>query len=45
MKAIPQREAWLWENPKVLASVKRGLKDAAEGRVVDFDYTNVGVKK
>lgn len=37
MKAIPEREAWLYQNPEALASVKRGLKDAAEGKVVDFD--------
>lgn len=37
MKAIPEREAWLYQNPKALASVKRGLKDAAEGKVKDFN--------
>ncbi len=37
MKAIPEREAWLYENSEALASVKRGLKDAAQGRVTDFD--------
>ena len=37
MKAVPEREAWLYKNSKALASVKRGLKDAAQGRVVAFD--------
>ena len=37
MKAIPQQEAWLYENPEALSSVKQGLKDAAEGNVVEFD--------
>ena len=37
MKAIPEFEAWLYENPEALNSIKRGIKDAAEGRVVDFD--------
>lgn len=30
---IPASEAWLFNNPKALASVKRGLSDAAKGRV------------
>ncbi|OGO20227.1 MAG: hypothetical protein A2Z15_01220 [Chloroflexi bacterium RBG_16_50_11] len=30
---IPASEAWLFENPEALAAVRRGLKDAAEGRV------------
>ena len=29
---IPAREAWLWENPKALASVMRGIKQSAEGK-------------
>ena len=37
MKAIPERESWLYQNPDALASVKRGLKDAADGKVTDFD--------
>jgi len=29
---IPAREAWLFENPKALAAVRRGLEDARAGR-------------
>lgn len=31
-KEIPAREAWLFENPDALASVKKGLVDAATGK-------------
>ena len=31
---IPAREAWLWNNPTALASVKKGLAEAGEGKVV-----------
>jgi hypothetical protein len=36
---IPASEAWLFNNPDALASVQRGLSDAAQGRVskVDLD--------
>ena len=36
---IPASEAWLFNNPDALASVRRGLSDAAQGRVskVDLD--------
>ena len=36
MRAISEGESWLYKNPDALASVRRGLKDAAEGRVVDM---------
>jgi len=29
---IPAREAWVYENPKILASLKRGIKDIEQGR-------------
>ena len=32
---IPATEKWLFENPEARESVKRGLADAAEGRVSD----------
>lgn len=36
---IPASEAWLFNNPEVLASVKKGLEDITNGRVsrVDLD--------
>ena len=36
---IPASEIWLFNNPEALASVRRGLSDAAQGRVskVDLD--------
>ena len=32
-RVTPEREAWLYENPKALASVRRGLDRARTGRV------------
>lgn len=36
---IPASELWIFKNPSALASVKRGLSDAAQGKVskVDLD--------
>jgi hypothetical protein len=36
---IPASEAWLFNNPDAIASVRQGLSDAAQGRVskVDLD--------
>jgi len=34
VKAIPASEMWLYENPQALASVKRGLRESAEGKNV-----------
>jgi len=34
---IPASEAWIFNNPEVLALVKRGLADASEGRVSRID--------
>lgn len=32
-RVIPERESWLYENKKALASVRRGLDDASRGKV------------
>ena len=34
---IPASELWLFKNPDALASVKRGLADAAQGKVSKVD--------
>ncbi len=38
---IPASEAWLFKNPEALASVRRGLSDAAKGRVSKVDIDNL----
>jgi hypothetical protein len=32
--SIPASEAWLYRNPEALAMVRRGLREAAEGKAV-----------
>lgn len=44
MKKTPKAEQWLHANPKALASVKLGLKQAGEGKVAylgSFSYPNL----
>src|SRR5271169_6671613 len=33
---VPLHEAWLYKNPEALASVRRGLQQAAEGKVCEL---------
>lgn len=37
VELVPKATAWLWKNPDAQAMIKRGLSDAAEGRLTDFD--------
>lgn len=32
---VPAAEAWLWKNPAAMKAVQQGLKDSAEGKVVE----------
>lgn len=38
--SIPSREAWIYQNPEVIAKIRKGLQEAGEGkteRVDDLD--------
>ena len=41
MKAVPEKEEWLYKNQGALNSVKQGLKDAAEGKVKKLDVSSL----
>jgi len=32
---VPAAEAWLWNNPAAMKAVQKGLKESAEGRLVE----------
>jgi hypothetical protein len=38
---IPASEAWLFKDPEALASVRRGLADAAKGKVSKVDMKSL----
>jgi len=38
---IPASEAWVFNNPAVLALVRQGLSDAAEGRISKVDLNEL----
>ena len=38
---IPASEAWLFNNPNALASVRQGLSDAAQGKVSKVDLATL----
>ena len=38
---VPASEAWLFNNPDALASVRRGLSDASKGKVSKIDLNKL----
>jgi len=36
---IPAREKWLFNNPTALRQVRRGIEDAAQGKLVKKDFS------
>lgn len=34
-RVLPEREAWLYQNPDALSAVRSGLREAREGQLVD----------
>lgn len=36
VKTIPLSEAWVWEDPTAIASIRRGLEQAARGETHDL---------
>ena len=41
MKAVPEKEEWLYKNQEAIDSVNRGLKDAAEQKVKKLDVNSL----
>ncbi|RJO62106.1 MAG: hypothetical protein C4542_04850 [Dehalococcoidia bacterium] len=39
--SIPAYEAWLFNNPEAIASVRRGLNQAAQGKIARVDIKNL----
>ncbi len=39
--SVPAYEAWLFNNPEALASVRRGLKDASQGKIARVDIKDL----
>ena len=41
LELIPESEAWLYKNRKALESVRKGLKQAAKGKVKKLDINEL----
>ncbi|HMY56475.1 MAG TPA: hypothetical protein PKH78_09210 [Candidatus Obscuribacter sp.] len=40
VKSVPAYEAWVWENPDRIASIKRGIAEAEAGKVASINLPN-----
>ena len=38
VKSVPAYEAWIYENPKRIASIRRGIAQAEAGQLVNIDF-------
>ena len=36
MRAVPDREAWLYNNPQALADLQQGIKEAGAGKIKPY---------
>ena len=42
---IPSRELWIYQNPKALKSIQKGLQDAREGKIAEVKDVKEFLKK
>jgi hypothetical protein len=42
VKSVPAYEAWVWENPRHIASIQRGISQAEQGKLSKVDLTQFG---
>jgi hypothetical protein len=42
VKSVPAREAWVYENPKRIESIKRGIAQAKAGKLVSINLGTDG---
>ena len=45
MVNIPSRELWIYQNPKALKSIQKGLQDAREGKITEIKDVKEFLKK
>jgi hypothetical protein len=36
LKDIPESERWVFENPEILKSIDKGIKEAKEGKLIVY---------
>ena len=42
--SIPASEAWIYENPEIIGAIRKGLKDAKEGKITKVANLNKFLK-
>ncbi|MDQ5935723.1 MAG: hypothetical protein QG574_3038 [Cyanobacteriota bacterium erpe_2018_sw_21hr_WHONDRS-SW48-000092_B_bin.40] len=41
VKSVPNHEAWVYENPERIASIRRGIEDIEAGRVLNLELSAI----